>query len=81
MAPAVPMEREITVRGYLCNTTGLASVRDAPIQYLKEEFRDIMPDTGLISPPDRQPDNIRRMVEVLAKLPLEPRRGLGLYSR
>lgn len=70
MIPTVPAEREITLRDCLRNTTGLATTRSAPIQYITE-YRDVIQATGLLSPPDKQPDNIRQMVEALAKLPLD----------
>jgi CubicO group peptidase (beta-lactamase class C family) len=74
LTPTVPADREITVRDCLCNTTGLATVRTAPIQYLTE-YQGTIEETGLLNPPDKQPDNIRKMVNALAKLPLESQPG------
>jgi CubicO group peptidase (beta-lactamase class C family) len=75
VTPTVPADREITVRDCLSNTTGLATVSDAPIQYVMEEFRDIIQETGFLSAPEKQPENIRQKVEALAKLPLESQPG------
>jgi CubicO group peptidase (beta-lactamase class C family) len=74
LTPRVPADREITVRDCLRNTTGLPTTRDAPIQYMTE-FQGTLQETGLLSPPDKQPDNIRKMMESLAKLPLEAHPG------
>jgi CubicO group peptidase (beta-lactamase class C family) len=74
LTPTVPAEREITVRDCLRNTTGLPTTRDAPIQY-RTEYQDVLQETGLLSPPDKQPDSIRKMMESLAKLPLEAHPG------
>jgi CubicO group peptidase (beta-lactamase class C family) len=74
LTPTVPAEREITVRDCLRNTTGLPTTRDAPIQYMTE-FQGVLQETGLLSPPDKQPDSIRKMIESLAKLPLEAHPG------
>jgi CubicO group peptidase (beta-lactamase class C family) len=70
MTPTVPAHREITVRDCLRNTTGLATIRTAPLQYLTE-FQDVLPETGLLASPEGQPSNVMKMVEALAKLPLE----------
>lgn len=72
--PTVPAEREITVRDCLRNTTGLPTTRDTPIQYMTE-FKGVIERTGLLDPPDKQHDNIRQMVEALAKLPLSYQPG------
>jgi CubicO group peptidase (beta-lactamase class C family) len=70
----MPANREITLRDCLRNTTGLVTTRTAPIQYMTE-FKDIIQETGLLNPPDKQPDNMRKMVEALAKLPLDAQPG------
>jgi CubicO group peptidase (beta-lactamase class C family) len=74
LTPTVPAEREITVRDCLRNTTGLPTTRDAPIQYMNE-YKGVLQETGLLSPPDKQPDSIRKMMESLAQLPLESHPG------
>jgi CubicO group peptidase (beta-lactamase class C family) len=70
----VPAEREITIRDCLCNTTGLASLRTAPLQYLME-YKDIIQDAGLLTPPNKEPDNMRKTIEALAHLPLDAQPG------
>ena len=70
----VPVAREITVRDCLRNTTGLSTARRAPLSYLNE-FRDILPKSGLLISPERPSGSIREMIEALAKLPLESQPG------
>jgi CubicO group peptidase (beta-lactamase class C family) len=69
MTPTVPADRGITLRDCLRNTTGLATARFAPIQYLTE-FRDVYPESYWFADPTR-PSNIRKSVEALARLPLD----------
>jgi CubicO group peptidase (beta-lactamase class C family) len=70
----VPAIREITIRDCLCNTTGLPTIHTAPIAYITE-YPGIIEETGLLNAPDKQPDSIRKMVEALAKLPLDSQPG------
>ena len=72
--PAVPVERDITVRDCLRNTTGLASARRAPLSYLTE-FKDALQKSGVLISPERPSGTIRDMVEALASLPLESQPG------
>ena len=74
VTPTVPAEREITVRDCLRNTTSLPTTRDTPIQYITE-YKGVIEKTGLLDPPDKQPDSIRQMVDALAKLPLSSQPG------
>ena len=48
--PTVPVDRDITVRDCLRNTTGLTTARRAPLTYLTE-FKDIISKAGLIGRP------------------------------
>jgi CubicO group peptidase (beta-lactamase class C family) len=70
----VPVARDITIRDCLRNTTGLSTARCAPLSYLNE-FRDVIPKSGLLISPERPSGSIREMVEALAKLPLESQPG------
>jgi CubicO group peptidase (beta-lactamase class C family) len=70
----VPVARDITVRDCLRNTTGLATARRAPLSYLNE-FKDVLPKSGLLISPERPSGSIREMVEALARLPLESQPG------
>jgi CubicO group peptidase (beta-lactamase class C family) len=70
----IPAEREITLRDCLRNTTGLATARTAPLQYMVE-YPDFIQGSGLISPPDKQPDDLSKMMEALAHLPLDAQPG------
>jgi CubicO group peptidase (beta-lactamase class C family) len=70
----VPVDRDITVRDCLRNTTGLPTARSAPLAYLNE-FRDVLPKSGLLISPERPAIPIREMVETLARLPLESQPG------
>jgi CubicO group peptidase (beta-lactamase class C family) len=70
----VPAIREITIRDCLRNTTGLSTARRAPLSYLNE-FRDLIPKSGLLISPERPIGSIREMVEALARLPLESQPG------
>jgi CubicO group peptidase (beta-lactamase class C family) len=74
LMPTVPSNREITLRDCLRNTTGLAQANTATIQYLNE-FHEIIEESGLIAPPTKQPDNIRKMMAAMAKLPLAAQPG------
>jgi CubicO group peptidase (beta-lactamase class C family) len=72
--PTVPVARDITVRDCLRNTTGLPTASRVPLSYLNE-FKDILPKSGLLISPERPSIPIREMVEALAKLPLESQPG------
>jgi CubicO group peptidase (beta-lactamase class C family) len=74
LTPTVPAEREITIRDCLCNTTGLTTPRTAPLQYLME-YKDIIQDAGLLTPPNKEPDDMLKTVEALAHLPLDAQPG------
>jgi len=70
----VPVVRDITIRDCLRNTTGLPTARRVPLSYLNE-FKDVLPKSGLLISPERPSIGIREMVEALAKLPLESQPG------
>jgi CubicO group peptidase (beta-lactamase class C family) len=70
----VPAEREITVRDCLRNTTGLARADNVPIKYIFE-YKGIIEETGFLDSLTKQPHNLRKMVEALAKLPLANQPG------
>ncbi len=72
--PTVPVVRDITVRDCLRNTTGLPTARRVPLSYLNE-FKDVLPKSGVLMSPDMPTVPIREMVEALAKLPLESQPG------
>lgn len=68
--PTVPVNRDITVRDCLRNTTGLATARRAPLTYMNE-FKDILPKTNLMGVPGLMPGGMRETLDALARLPLE----------
>ena len=68
--PTVPVDRDITVRDCLRNTTGLTTARRAPLTYLSE-FKDLLPKTNLMGPPGLMPAGMRETLSALAQLPLE----------
>jgi CubicO group peptidase (beta-lactamase class C family) len=72
--PTVPIDRDITVRDCLRNTTGLASARHAPLAYLKE-YKDALDKSGVLISPERPSGTLREIVEAIAKLPLESQPG------
>ncbi len=72
--PTVPVERGITVRDCLRNTTGITTARQAPLTYLNE-FKDVLAKTSLLSPPGQTPGGIRESLDALAQLPLESQPG------
>jgi len=74
LTPTVPSNREITLRDCLRNTTGLVQVNTATLQYLVE-YSGIIEESGLLNPPTKQPDNIRKMLAALAKIPLAAQPG------
>jgi len=74
MTPTIPSNREITLRDCLRNTTGLVQQNTATIQYLTE-FHGIIEESGLLDPPTKQPDNLRKMMGAMAKLPLAAQPG------
>jgi CubicO group peptidase (beta-lactamase class C family) len=75
IAPVLPpVDRDITIRDCLRNTTGLTTARSAPLSYLME-YGDIVEKAGLLRPPQYRPDNLQDTLEALAKLPLENQPG------
>ena len=68
-----PVNRDITIRDCLRNTTGLTTMQRAPLSYLME-YGDIVQKAGLMVPP-QLPGNIREQLDALAKLPLETQPG------
>jgi CubicO group peptidase (beta-lactamase class C family) len=72
--PTVPVERDITVRDCLRNTTGITTARQAPLAYLSE-FKDLLPRTGILSPPGTSSGTIRETLDALAQLLLESQPG------
>jgi CubicO group peptidase (beta-lactamase class C family) len=71
--PTAPVNRDITVRDCLRNTTGLTTARRAPLSYLAE-FKDVIPKAGIMSSPAAT-NNIRETLNALAQLPLESQPG------
>jgi CubicO group peptidase (beta-lactamase class C family) len=73
--PTVPVERDITVRDCLRNTTGLPTARRVPLAYMNE-FGDLLTKSGLLLPVDNLTSiPIREMVDALGQLPLEAQPG------
>ena len=73
--PTVPVDREMTVRDCLRNTTGLTTARRAPIAYMTE-FRDLVSRAGLLGGLGGNPDiGVHETVEALGQLPLEAQPG------
>jgi len=72
--PTVPVERDITIRDCLRNTTGLAAARRAPLAYLNE-YKDALTKSGVLNSPKRPSGTLREVVEALAELPLESQPG------
>jgi CubicO group peptidase (beta-lactamase class C family) len=72
--PTIPTQREITLRDCLRNTTGLSMVSNAPIRYITE-YPGVIQESGMVNAPEHQPDDIRKMVEALAKLPMVAQPG------
>jgi CubicO group peptidase (beta-lactamase class C family) len=70
----VPVERDITIRDCLRNTTGLASARRAPLSYLNE-YKDALMKSGVLISPQRPSGTLREVLEALAQLPLESQPG------
>lgn len=71
--PTVPANREVTIRDCLRNTTGFATVNNAPIQYLTE-FPEVFPNKRWFVGPDKVV-SVEEAVEIQAKLPLESHPG------
>ena len=72
--PTAPVDRDITIRDCLRNTTGLATARQAPLSYATE-FKDVISQAGLIGGVGPAAHNIRERLNALAKLPLESQPG------
>ena len=72
--PTIPVNREITVRDCLRNTTGLATARRVPLNYATE-FKDLLPKTNLMGAPGMMPGGMRETLDALAQLPLEAQPG------
>ena len=72
--PTVPVERDITIRDCLRNTTGLATARSAPLMYLNM-YQDALEKSSVLMRPERPTGTLRELVESLAKLPLESQPG------
>ncbi len=71
--PTVPVNRDVTIRDCLRNTTGITTARRAPLNYLTE-FKDIVSKSGLLSSPAAAA-NLRERLDALARLPLESQPG------
>jgi CubicO group peptidase (beta-lactamase class C family) len=72
--PTVPVIRDITIRDCLRNTTGITTVRRAPLSYMTE-FKDILSKAGILASPAATNENIRERLDMLAQLPLESQPG------
>jgi CubicO group peptidase (beta-lactamase class C family) len=72
--PTVPIERDITIRDCLRNTTGLAAARRAPLAYLNA-YKDALDRSGLLLSPKKASGSLREVVEAIAELPLESQPG------
>lgn len=72
--PTVPIERDITIRDCLRNTTGLASARRVPLAYLNE-YKDAIDKAGVLISPKKTTGTLREIVEALAELPLDSQPG------
>jgi len=72
--PTVPVNRDITVRDCLRNTTGLTTARRAPLNYVTE-FKDIVSKAGLLASPGAAPTSLHERLDALAQLPLESQPG------
>ncbi len=73
MTPTVPVNRDITIRDCLRNTTGLPTARKVPLAYMTE-FKDVISKAGLVANPGAA-GSIRERLEALAQLPLESQPG------
>lgn len=73
--PTVPVNREMTIRDCLRNTTGITTARRAPLSYLTE-FKDLVTRAGLLGGLGGDPaTGVRETVEALGQLPLEAQPG------
>ena len=68
--PTVPVERDITIRDCLRNTTGLASTRRAPLSYMNE-YKDALMRSGVLISPLRPSGTLPEILDALAQLPLD----------
>jgi len=73
--PTIPVNRDITIRDCLRNTTGITTARRAPLAYMNE-FGELISKAGVLAGPVGNHDSsVREMVEALAQLPLESQPG------
>ncbi len=72
--PTLPVNRDITVRDCLRNTTGITTSRRAPLSYLNE-YKDLVNKAGLLGDPRHPAATVREMMNALAQLPLESQPG------
>ena len=72
--PTVPIQRDITIRDCLRNTTGLASPRRSPVSYLRE-YKDAVNKSGILISPQKPSGTLREVLEALAQLPLDSQPG------
>ena len=72
--PTVPVERDITIRDCLRNTTGLASTRRAPLSYMNE-YKDALMRSGVLISPLRPSGTLPEILDALAQLPLDSQPG------
>jgi CubicO group peptidase (beta-lactamase class C family) len=73
--PTVPVNREMTIRDCLRNTTGMTTARSAPLAYLTE-FKDLVEKAGLLRGLGGNPTiGVRETIEALGQLPLEAHPG------
>ena len=73
-SPTVPVNRDITVRDCLRNTTGLTTTAKAPLSYATE-FKDVISKAGLVGGAVGAAHNVRERLDALAQLPLESQPG------
>lgn len=74
VTPTVPVERDMTVRDCLRNTTGLVSAHNAPLAYMVE-YKDVILKAGLLTGPDHPRKSVRETVNALGQLPLAAQPG------
>lgn len=72
--PTVPVNRDITIRDCLRNTTGITTARRAPLSYLTE-YKDLVEKAGLLANVGGACDNLHERLEALAQFPLESQPG------
>ncbi|MBN2238222.1 MAG: beta-lactamase family protein [Dehalococcoidales bacterium] len=72
--PTVPVDRDITVRDCLRNTTGLPTAGKAPLTYLAE-YGDLLTKAGILGGAGPRAGSLRETLDALAQLPLEAQPG------